>query len=41
MSIQAWTFLIVGASFTLYIGIALRSRAVSTKEFYVAGGCAP
>ena len=38
MSIQAWTFLIVGASFTLYIGIAFRSRAVSTKEFYVAGG---
>ncbi|MBM3991634.1 MAG: cation acetate symporter [Planctomycetes bacterium] len=38
MSVQAWTFVIVGASFALYIAIALRSRAKSTGEFYVAGG---
>jgi cation/acetate symporter len=38
MGIQAWTFLIVGLSFALYIGIAIWSRASSTKEFYVAGG---
>jgi cation/acetate symporter len=38
MSVQGWTFLIVAASFTLYIGIAIWSRAGSTKDFYVAGG---
>ncbi len=38
MDVQTWTFIIVGASFALYIGIALWSRASSTKEFYVAGG---
>lgn len=38
MSVQIWTFLIVGISFALYIGIAIWSRASSTKEFYVAGG---
>lgn len=38
MSVQTWTFIIVGLSFALYIGIALWTRASSTKEFYVAGG---
>ena len=38
MSVQGWTFLLVGASFALYIGIAVWSRASSTKDFYVAGG---
>jgi cation/acetate symporter len=38
MSVQFWTFLIVGITFALYIGIAIWSRAGSTKEFYVAGG---
>ncbi len=38
MTVQAWTFLIVGLSFALYIGVAIWSRAGSTKEFYVAGG---
>ncbi|MBL4622824.1 MAG: cation acetate symporter [Immundisolibacteraceae bacterium] len=38
MSVQNWTFLMVGLSFALYIGIAIWSRAGSTKEFYVAGG---
>ncbi|GGZ28619.1 MULTISPECIES: sodium:solute symporter family protein [Shewanella] len=38
MDVQTLTFLIVGLSFTLYIGIAIWSRAGSTKDFYVAGG---
>ena len=38
MSVQQWTYLIVGITFTLYIGIAIWSRAGSTKDFYVAGG---
>lgn len=38
MDIQTWTYLIVGVTFALYIGIAIWSRASSTKEFYVAGG---
>lgn len=38
MDIQTWTFIIVGLTFALYIGIAIWSRASSTKEFYVAGG---
>ncbi len=37
MSVQAWTFIIVGLSFTLYLYIAYRSRAGSTSEFYVSG----
>ncbi|MCH8041360.1 MAG: cation acetate symporter [Nitrospinae bacterium] len=37
MSIQAWTYLIVGFTFALYIGIAVWSRAGSTSDFYVAG----
>ena len=37
MSVQLWTFLIVGLSFALYIYIAYRSRAGSTSEFYVSG----
>ena len=38
MDIQTWTWILVGLTFTLYIGIAIWSRAGSTKEFYVAGG---
>ena len=38
MSTQALTYLFVGASFALYIGIAVWSRAGTTREFYVAGG---
>jgi len=37
MDIQGWTFLLVGLSFTLYIGIAIWSRARTTGDFYVAG----
>lgn len=38
MDVQTLTFIIVGASFALYIAIALWARAGSTNEFYVAGG---
>ncbi|MDA9096174.1 cation acetate symporter [Porticoccaceae bacterium] len=38
MTTQMLTYLFVGASFILYIGIAIWSRADSTKDFYVAGG---
>ena len=41
MDAQAWTFLIVGLSFALYIGVAFWSKAGSTGEFYVAGGRVP
>lgn len=38
MSVQTWTYILVGITFALYIGIAIYSRAGSTKDFYVAGG---
>ncbi len=38
MDIKILTFIIVGASFLLYIGIAIWARAGSTNDFYVAGG---
>lgn len=38
MDILTWTYILVGASFALYIGIAIWSRAGSTRDFYVAGG---
>jgi cation/acetate symporter len=38
MDVQTWTYIIVGLTFALYIGIAIWTRAGSTKEFYVAGG---
>lgn len=38
MGIQGWTFLIVGITFVLYIGIAVWARVASTSDFYVAGG---
>jgi cation/acetate symporter len=38
MTVQTWTYIIVGLTFALYIGIAYWARVGSTKEFYVAGG---
>ncbi|MFK7843421.1 MAG: sodium:solute symporter family protein [Sphingorhabdus sp.] len=38
METQTLIYIFVGLSFALYIGIAIASRAGSTKEFYVAGG---
>ncbi|MGB0788648.1 MAG: sodium:solute symporter family protein [Marinirhabdus sp.] len=37
MSVQTWTWILVGLTFALYFGIAIWARASSTKEFYVAG----
>ena len=36
--VKLWTFIIVGASFALYISIGWWAQARSTSEFYVAGG---
>ena len=41
MSVQIWTFTLVCISFALYIFVAVRSRATSTGDFYVAGGQIP
>ncbi|MEQ9090185.1 MAG: sodium:solute symporter family protein [Balneola sp.] len=38
MDVQVWTYILVGITFALYIGIAIWSRAGSTSEFYVAEG---
>lgn len=38
MDIQTWTFILVGITFALYIGIAIWARAGTTSEFYIAGG---
>ena len=36
MGLKTWTLLVVGASFALYIYIAIRSKARTTSDFYVA-----
>ncbi len=41
MDVQTWTLILVILTFTLYIGIAIWSRASSTRDFYVAGGGVP
>ena len=41
MDVTTWTYILVGLSFSLYIGIAIWSRAKSTGEFYVAGKGVP
>ena len=41
MSVQTLTFIFVGATFALYIGIAIWARAGNTDDFYVAGGGVP
>ena len=38
MELQTLTYIVVGLTFALYMGIAVWARAGSTKEFYVAGG---
>ena len=38
MGILTWTWILVGISFAIYIGIAIWARAESSKEFYIAGG---
>lgn len=41
MDVKTWTYILVGLTFALYIGIAIWSRAKSTGEFYVAGKGVP
>ena len=41
MDVQTWTFIMVGVSFAVYIGVAVWSRAGSTGEFYVAAARVP
>ena len=41
MGILTWTWILVGITFSLYIGIAIWARAGSSKDFYVAGGGVP
>ena len=38
MNQDTLNYIFIGLSFALYIGIALKSRASSTKEYYTAGG---
>ena len=38
MSQDTWNYLFIGASFALYIVIALRTRAATTKKYYIASG---
>ena len=37
MELKTLTFIVVGFTFALYIGIAIWSKAKATGEFYVAG----
>ncbi|MCK5637911.1 MAG: cation acetate symporter [Flavobacteriaceae bacterium] len=41
MGILTWTWILVGITFAIYIGIAIWARADSSKEFYIAGGGVP
>ncbi len=41
MTVQTWTFIFVGLSFALYLGIAWMSRVKDTAGFYVAGRGVP
>ena len=38
MDQDTWNFIFIGISFAIYIAIAVKSRATSTKEYYTAGG---
>ncbi|WP_020403209.1 sodium:solute symporter family protein [Gracilimonas tropica] len=37
MDVQIWTYILVGVTFALYIGIAIWAKAASTSDFYIAG----
>ena len=36
MDQTTWNFIFIGITFGIYVFIAIRSRAASTKEYYVA-----
>jgi cation/acetate symporter len=38
MSVQVWSWILVGITFSVYFGISIWAKASSTKEFYIAGG---
>ncbi|MDR9415262.1 MAG: sodium:solute symporter family protein [Gracilimonas sp.] len=37
MDVQIWTYILVGITFAIYIGIAIWAKAASTSDFYIAG----
>ncbi|MEX2602823.1 MAG: sodium:solute symporter family protein, partial [Gracilimonas sp.] len=37
MDVQLWTYILVGLTFALYIGIAIWAKAATTSDFYIAG----
>jgi cation/acetate symporter len=37
MDVQLWTYILVGLTFAIYIGIAIWAKAASTSDFYIAG----
>ena len=41
MNVQVWTFVMIGLTFVLYIGVAIWSKASSTGEFYIANSNVP
>lgn len=41
MNVQVWTFVMVGLTFVLYIGVAIWSKASTTGEFYIANSNVP
>ncbi|HBQ60498.1 MAG TPA: cation acetate symporter, partial [Balneolaceae bacterium] len=37
MDVQIWTYILVGVTFAIYIGIAIWAKAATTSDFYIAG----
>ncbi|WP_103665351.1 sodium:solute symporter family protein [Gracilimonas amylolytica] len=37
MDVQLWTYILVGLTFAIYIGVAIWAKAASTSDFYIAG----
>lgn len=37
MDVQVWTYILVGVTFAIYIGIAIWAKAATTSDFYIAG----
>jgi cation/acetate symporter len=37
MDVQLWTYILVGTTFAIYIGIAIWAKAATTSDFYIAG----
>jgi cation/acetate symporter len=41
MTLEVWTYIFVGVTFSIYLGIAWLSRVKDTKGFFIAGGGVP